>query len=92
MGEIYLRLVFAFDELLDGRDSTNYLGEIHRRDDRWRYHLSPPPQFRHGTEGEGSILQSPALVFQPTSLSDPLMQRARTPCVSIRRIFGGIGH
>ncbi|GFU25345.1 hypothetical protein TNCV_3054091 [Trichonephila clavipes] len=30
-----------------------------RRDDRWRHHRSPPPQFRHGTEEEGNILQSP---------------------------------
>ncbi|GFT15786.1 uncharacterized protein TNCV_4943361 [Trichonephila clavipes] len=49
-------------------DSTNQLGEIPRRDDRWRHHLSPPPQLRHGAEGEGNILQSPALVIQPTRL------------------------
>ncbi|GFX14266.1 hypothetical protein TNCV_1767601 [Trichonephila clavipes] len=42
---------------------------------------TPPPQFKHGTEGEGNILQSPALVIQPTRLSDPLIQRALTPCV-----------
>ncbi|GFW63116.1 uncharacterized protein TNCV_4454641 [Trichonephila clavipes] len=30
--------------------------------DRWRHHRSPPPQFRHGTGGEGSVLQPPALV------------------------------
>ncbi|GFW01605.1 DDE_3 domain-containing protein [Trichonephila clavipes] len=30
--------------------------------DRFRHHLSPPPQFRHGTGGEGNILQPPALV------------------------------
>ncbi|GFX26928.1 hypothetical protein TNCV_1841001 [Trichonephila clavipes] len=39
-------------------DSTNKLVEIPRRDDRWRHHLSPPPQFWQGTEGEGNILQS----------------------------------
>ncbi|GFU04624.1 hypothetical protein TNCV_4377091 [Trichonephila clavipes] len=33
------------------------------------------------TEWEGNILQSPALVIQPTRLSDPLIKRARTPCV-----------
>ncbi|GFX16824.1 transcription factor 12 [Trichonephila clavipes] len=27
--------------------------------DRWRHRLSPPPQFRHGTGGEGNILQPP---------------------------------
>ncbi|GFW95511.1 hypothetical protein TNCV_1722121 [Trichonephila clavipes] len=51
------------------------------RDDRWRNHRSPPPQFRHGAEREGNILQYPALVIQPTRLSDPLIQRARTPGV-----------
>ncbi|GFW91567.1 hypothetical protein TNCV_4499871 [Trichonephila clavipes] len=30
--------------------------------DRWRHHLSPPPQFRHGTGRKENILQSPALV------------------------------
>ncbi|GFT22483.1 hypothetical protein TNCV_3274461 [Trichonephila clavipes] len=44
-------------------------------DERWRHHRSPPPQFRHETEGEGNILQSPALVisahktFEPTDLT-----------------------
>ncbi|GFU89644.1 hypothetical protein TNCV_4042511 [Trichonephila clavipes] len=32
-------------------DSTIWLGKIPRRDDRWRHHLSPPPQFLHGTKG-----------------------------------------
>ncbi|GFW67112.1 hypothetical protein TNCV_4031301 [Trichonephila clavipes] len=54
-------------------DSTNQLCEILRRDDRWRHHLSPPLQFWHGTEGEGNILQSFALVIQLTGLSDPLI-------------------
>ncbi|GFV17897.1 hypothetical protein TNCV_4494401, partial [Trichonephila clavipes] len=54
-------------------DSTNYVCEIPQRDDRWRHHVSPPPQFRHGTEGEGNILQSPALVIQPAKLSNPLI-------------------
>ncbi|GFW95990.1 hypothetical protein TNCV_4174171 [Trichonephila clavipes] len=44
-----------------------------QRDDRWRHHRFPPPQFRHGTEGEENILQCPALVIQPTRLSDPLI-------------------
>ncbi|GFW80660.1 hypothetical protein TNCV_3235121 [Trichonephila clavipes] len=57
------------------------LGQLYIRDDRWRHHLSPPPQFRHGIEGEGNVLQFPALVTQPTRLSDPLISRARTSCV-----------
>ncbi|GFV26227.1 hypothetical protein TNCV_1809061 [Trichonephila clavipes] len=54
-------------------DSTNYLVEIPRRDDRWRHYLSATPQIRHGTEEEGNILQTPALVIQPTRLSGPLI-------------------
>ncbi|GFW23182.1 hypothetical protein TNCV_3802821 [Trichonephila clavipes] len=34
---------------------------------RWRYHLSPPAQFRHGTGGEGNNLQPPALVVSATT-------------------------
>ncbi|GFT49447.1 uncharacterized protein TNCV_3366501 [Trichonephila clavipes] len=60
--------------------------------DIWRHHLSP--QFRHGTEGEGNILQPLTLVvssatvhktFGPTDLTN-------TYSVCTRRIFGGIGH
>ncbi|GFV52197.1 uncharacterized protein TNCV_5071181 [Trichonephila clavipes] len=45
--------------------------------DRWGYRLSPPPQHRHGTGGEGNILQPSVLVvfsvtahkaFGPTDL------------------------
>ncbi|GFW12845.1 transposable element Tcb2 transposase [Trichonephila clavipes] len=62
--------------------------------DRWRHNISLPPQFRHGTGGEGNILQPPALVvsaaiaqktFGPTDL-------ASTYSVCTRRIFVGIGH
>ncbi|GFS76384.1 hypothetical protein TNCV_1620261 [Trichonephila clavipes] len=72
-------------------DSTNQLGEIPRKDDKWRHHLSPPVQFRHGTEGEGNILQSLRLcdsvhkTFGPTHLTS-------TYSVCTRRVFGGIGH
>ncbi|GFV51938.1 hypothetical protein TNCV_1322911 [Trichonephila clavipes] len=59
--------------------------------DRWRHHRYPPHQFMHGTEGEGNILQSPALgtsahkTFGPTDLTS-------THSVCTRRVFGGIGH
>ncbi|GFW12473.1 ubiquitin carboxyl-terminal hydrolase 24 [Trichonephila clavipes] len=44
---------------------------------RWRHHLSPPPQFRHGTGGEGNILPPAPMVsaatahktFRPTDLT-----------------------
>ncbi|GFX50760.1 hypothetical protein TNCV_2723441 [Trichonephila clavipes] len=75
-------------------DSTNYLGdlgEIPREDDRWRHYLSPPPQFRYGTEWERNILQSPCnrdlahKTFGPSDLTS-------TYSVCTRRVFGGIGH
>ncbi|GFY26191.1 hypothetical protein TNCV_355071 [Trichonephila clavipes] len=37
-------------------DPVRQVGLLH---DRWRHHLSPPPQFRHGTGLEGNILQCP---------------------------------
>ncbi|GFV16635.1 uncharacterized protein TNCV_4418221 [Trichonephila clavipes] len=55
---------------------------------------SPPPQFSHGSGGEGNILQFPALVvsavtahktFGPTDLMG-------TYSVCTRRVFSGIGH
>ncbi|GFV57355.1 uncharacterized protein TNCV_3285831 [Trichonephila clavipes] len=62
--------------------------------DRWQYHLPPHPQFRHGTGGEGNILQPPAPMvsaaathktFGPADLTN-------TYSVCTRRVFGGIGH
>ncbi|GFU46892.1 uncharacterized protein TNCV_640431 [Trichonephila clavipes] len=62
--------------------------------DRWRHHISSPPQFRYGTGGEGNILQPPAPVvsaaiahktFGPTALMS-------TYSMCTRRVFGGIGH
>ncbi|GFU81807.1 uncharacterized protein TNCV_3087191 [Trichonephila clavipes] len=62
--------------------------------DRWRHHQSAPPQFRHGTGGEGNILQPTAPVvsaatahktFGPTDFTS-------TYSVCTRRVFGGIGH
>ncbi|GFV39493.1 uncharacterized protein TNCV_4338571 [Trichonephila clavipes] len=61
---------------------------------RWRHHLSPSPQFRHGSRGEGNILQHPApgvsaatayKTFGPTDLTS-------TYSVCTRRVFGGIDH
>ncbi|GFT33594.1 uncharacterized protein TNCV_4381771 [Trichonephila clavipes] len=52
--------------------------------DRWRHHRSPPPQFRHGTGGEGNILQPPALVVSAATAHKtfgPTDIRARTPCI-----------
>ncbi|GFU05212.1 uncharacterized protein TNCV_575411 [Trichonephila clavipes] len=60
--------------------------------DRWRLHLSPPPQFRPGTGREGNILQPPAPVvlaatflktFGPTDLTS-------TYSVCTRRVFDPI--
>ncbi|GFW34353.1 hypothetical protein TNCV_220791 [Trichonephila clavipes] len=40
--------------------------------DRGRHHLSPPPQFRCGTGGEGNILQPPALVVSDATAQKTL--------------------
>ncbi|GFU22258.1 hypothetical protein TNCV_4856041 [Trichonephila clavipes] len=57
--------------------------------DRRRHHLSP--QFLHGTEREGNILQSTALVTQPTEDFGP-SDLTSMYSVCTRRVFGGIGH
>ncbi|GFS70864.1 hypothetical protein TNCV_2897911 [Trichonephila clavipes] len=61
-------------------------------DDRWRHHLSPPPQYCHGTGGERNIIQSPELVIQPTreTFGPPDLKSTYSMCT--RRVFGGIGH
>ncbi|GFX37295.1 uncharacterized protein TNCV_76391 [Trichonephila clavipes] len=77
-----------------GNESCQSLRQVGLLYDRWRHHLSPPPQFRHGTGGEGNILQPPEPVvsaatahktFGPTDLTN-------TYSVCTRRVFGGIGH
>ncbi|GFW51109.1 uncharacterized protein TNCV_3593911 [Trichonephila clavipes] len=71
-------------------DASTTLAELYFS---WRFHLSPPPQFKHGTGGEGNILQPSALVvyaatahktFGPTDLTS-------TYSVCTWRVFGGIG-
>ncbi|GFY17330.1 uncharacterized protein TNCV_1091031 [Trichonephila clavipes] len=62
-----------------GRQCQIEAHEIHRGKgldvgllyDRWRRHRSPPPQFRHGTGGEGNILQPPALVVSTATAHKP---------------------
>ncbi|GFW49060.1 hypothetical protein TNCV_3902571 [Trichonephila clavipes] len=62
--------------------------------DRLRYYRSPPPQFRHGTEGEGDILESLALVFSVATACKTFGPTDLTSIYSVctRRVFGGIGH
>ncbi|GFV93477.1 hypothetical protein TNCV_1987911 [Trichonephila clavipes] len=62
--------------------------------DRWRHHLSPPPQFRHGTGGEGNILQSSAPVVSAATAhkSFGTTDLTSTYCMYTRRVTGGIGH
>ncbi|GFW33865.1 HTH_Tnp_Tc3_2 domain-containing protein [Trichonephila clavipes] len=60
-----------------------------RKNDRWRHHLSPPPQFCHGTGGKYSPVfctrESAHKNFGPTDLTS-------TYSVCTRRVFGSIGH
>ncbi|GFW31447.1 uncharacterized protein TNCV_1287941 [Trichonephila clavipes] len=59
-----------------------------------RHHLSPTPQFRHGTGGERNILQSLALVVSaaPAHKTFGSTDLTSTYSVCTWRVFGGIGH
>ncbi|GFX30453.1 uncharacterized protein TNCV_3461041 [Trichonephila clavipes] len=61
---------------------------------KWRHHRSRLPQFRHGTGGEGNILQSPALVVSAATAHKTLGPTDLTSTCSVytRRVFGDIGH
>ncbi|GFX90910.1 uncharacterized protein TNCV_3167411 [Trichonephila clavipes] len=59
-------------------EPISQIGQLY---DRWRHHRFPPPQFRHGTGGEGNVIQLPSLVvsaatahktFGPTCLTSTL--------------------
>ncbi|GFY10963.1 hypothetical protein TNCV_1124841 [Trichonephila clavipes] len=63
-----------------GARSTLVVGLEHHKGDS-----TNKLEFKHGAEGEGNILQSPALVNQPTELTS-------TYFVCTRRVFGSIGH
>ncbi|GFT82030.1 uncharacterized protein TNCV_3909671 [Trichonephila clavipes] len=75
-------------------ESCQSLQQVGLLYDRRRHHLSPPPQFRHATGGEGNIPQLPAPVvsaatahktFGPTDLTS-------TYSMCTQRVFGGIEH
>ncbi|GFU35411.1 uncharacterized protein TNCV_3641061 [Trichonephila clavipes] len=61
---------------------------------RWRHHLPPPIQFRHGTGREGKILQPPALVDSPATTHKAFGPTDLTSMYFLcaRRVFSGIGH
>ncbi|GFX40088.1 uncharacterized protein TNCV_4317241 [Trichonephila clavipes] len=56
--------------------------------DRCRHHLSPPPQFRHGTGGEGNILQSSAPMVSAASayktFGPPDLMSTRAPTLGAK--------
>ncbi|GFX09910.1 hypothetical protein TNCV_3565881 [Trichonephila clavipes] len=62
--------------------------------DRWRHHRYPPPQFRYGTEGEGNIFQSPAVMISAVTALETFgptdLMSAYSTCT--RRVFGDIEH
>ncbi|GFV32412.1 uncharacterized protein TNCV_1676981 [Trichonephila clavipes] len=71
--------------------SPRHVGLLHNR---WRCHLSPPPQFRHGTGWEENILQPPAPVVSAATTHKTFGPTDLTSMYSVctRRVFGGIGH
>ncbi|GFU27426.1 uncharacterized protein TNCV_3323361 [Trichonephila clavipes] len=62
--------------------------------DRWRHHLSPFPQFRHGTGGKGNILQPSAHMVSAVTAHKTfgLADLTSTYSVCTRRVFSGIRH
>ncbi|GFU91881.1 uncharacterized protein TNCV_3192651 [Trichonephila clavipes] len=75
-------------------ESCQSLRQVGLLYDRWRYHLSPPPQFWHGTGREGDILQPPAPVASATIAHKTFETTDLTSAYSVctRRVFGSIGH
>ncbi|GFS56406.1 uncharacterized protein TNCV_4302421 [Trichonephila clavipes] len=52
--------------------------------DRWRHHLSPPPQFRHGNGVEENIIQPPAPVVSAATTHKTLGPTDLTSMYSVR--------
>ncbi|GFT52426.1 uncharacterized protein TNCV_502521 [Trichonephila clavipes] len=78
--------------LKERNESCQSLRQVRLLHNKWRHHLPPPPQFRHGTGGERNILQPPVPMdsaatahktFRPTDL-------ASTYSVCTQRVFGGM--
>ncbi|GFU76297.1 transposable element Tcb1 transposase [Trichonephila clavipes] len=83
-----------FLELRGRNESFQSLRHIGLLYGRWRHHLSPPSQFRHGTGGERDILQPPALVVSAATV-DKFFGHTDLTCtysVCTRTVFGSIGH
>ncbi|GFV96949.1 uncharacterized protein TNCV_4351621 [Trichonephila clavipes] len=89
----YLRSAVVVVSFPQGRNVSRQrlrqLGLIH---DRWRHHISPPPQFRYGTGGEGNIPQPPVpVVSAATTLKTfGLTDFSSTYSMYAQRAFGGI--
>ncbi|GFT76590.1 uncharacterized protein TNCV_3678271 [Trichonephila clavipes] len=65
-------------------ESCQSLKQVGLLYDRWRHHLSPPPQFRHGTGGEVNILQHHTRVVSAATAHKtfgPADFPSTTPCV-----------
>ncbi|GFW59623.1 hypothetical protein TNCV_2756321 [Trichonephila clavipes] len=67
-------------------ESLRHVGLLH---DRWRHHLSPPPQFRHGLEGQHSASVVSAATTHRTFGPNDLTSRYS---MSTWRVSGGNGH
>ncbi|GFV55498.1 uncharacterized protein TNCV_3776841 [Trichonephila clavipes] len=92
MHEIVVVVIVSYPK---GRNkSCQSLRQVGLLYDIWRHHLSPPPQLRHGTGGEGNILQSPAPVVSAVSAHKtfgPTDIKSTFPGCTWR-VFSGIGH
>ncbi|GFV68171.1 hypothetical protein TNCV_1874531 [Trichonephila clavipes] len=72
---VLLVVVVSFPK--DRNESCQSLKQVGLLHDRWRHHLSSPPQFRHGTGKEGNVFSSPLhpwfLLHPHTRISNSLI-------------------
>ncbi|GFW32683.1 uncharacterized protein TNCV_3679311 [Trichonephila clavipes] len=75
-------------------ESCQSLRQVGLLYDRWQHHLSPRPQFRHGTGEEGNILQPPASGISAANAHKTFVPTDLTSMYSTctRWVFGSIWH
>ncbi|GFX77077.1 uncharacterized protein TNCV_1072771 [Trichonephila clavipes] len=73
------------------KESCQSLRQVEFLHDIWRHLLSPSPQFRYGTGGEGNILQPSALVVPAATAHKTFGSTDIMSMYSVctRRVFGG---
>ncbi|GFV69134.1 hypothetical protein TNCV_4490821 [Trichonephila clavipes] len=77
-----------------GKESFQSLKQFRLLHDGWQYHLFPPPQFRHGTGGQGNIIQHPAPVVSAATTRETFgpAYLTSTYFLCTRKAVGDNGH